>query len=172
VTSPTPAPDTSYRLAPGLAARLVGRSLVTLAVLVGVATGAGQVVGVGWVLPATVAFIGLALVAGWAWWLVRRASVVRLTDEGYDVRLLRGIGAARASWGQVKEAVAASPQGEPCLVLRLVDGRTMRLPMAALADDADAFALDVRLRLRNAYTEDGEDDGDGEADSAEAEGSL
>ena len=151
VTSPTPAADTSYRLAPGLAARLVGRSLVTLAVLVGVATGVGQVIGAGWAVPATVAVVGLVLVSGWAWWLLRRASVVRLTAEGYGVRLLRGIGVARAPWGHVAEAVATNAQGQPCLVVGLVDGRTTRLPMAALADDGD---------------------GDGEADSAEADGSL
>jgi hypothetical protein len=171
VTPPPPATRTSYRLAPALAARLVGRSLVTLGVLVVVATLVGTLVG-GWVVPATVAGVGLVLVAGWAWWLLRRGTAVRLTDEGYDVRLLHGVGVARATWGEVEEAVAASPQGEPCLVLRLVDGRTTRLPMAALAGDRDAFAHDVRRRLRDAHTSPGAgDDADG-ADSAEAEDSL
>jgi hypothetical protein len=167
VTPPNTA-DTSYRLAPALAARLVGRSLVTLAVLVLVATGMGELLGGGWVVPAAVAVVGLPLVAGWAWWLLRRAAAVRLTGEGYDVRLLGGIGVARARWDQVEEAVAASPQGQPCLVVRLVDGRTTRLPMAALGDDPDAFAHDVRRRLRDAHTA----AGDGEADSAAAEDSL
>jgi hypothetical protein len=167
VTSPTSA-DTSYRLAPALAARLVGRSLVTLAVLVVVATVVGEVVGAGPVVPASVAAVGLLLAAGWAWWLLRRATAVRLTDEGFDVRLLRGIGVARATWSQVDVALAASPQGEPCLVLRLHDGRVTQLPMAALAGDREAFARDVRRRLRDAHSA----DGGGEADSVAAEDSL
>jgi hypothetical protein len=48
--------------------------------------------------------------------------------------------------------VAASPQGLPCLVLRLTDGRSTRLPVHALAGDGDAFAHDVRRRLRDAHT--------------------
>jgi hypothetical protein len=166
-----PAGSTSYRMAPALAARLVGRSLVTLAVLVVVATVAGALAG-GWVVPATVACVGLAVVAVWAWWLLRRGAAVRLSDEGYDVRLLRGVGVGRATWSQVEEAVAASPQGEPCLVLRLVDGRTTRLPMAALAGDRDAFAADVRHRLRVAHTSPGAVDDGGGADSADAGESL
>lgn len=151
VTNPPPATSTSYRLAPGLAARLIGRSLIGLAVLVGAGTLVGALAG-GWRVPAGVAIVGVVAVAAWAWWLLRRGTAVRLSDEGYDVRLLSGVGVARASWSQVDEAVAASPRGEPCLVLRLVDGRATRLPMAALAGDREAFAHDVRRRLRDAHT--------------------
>jgi hypothetical protein len=176
VTTAPLAAGTSYRLATALAARLIGRSLVTLAVLVGAATLIGAVAG-GWVVPAVVAGFGLVLVAGWTWWLLRRGTAVRLTDAGYDVRLLQGVGVTRAVWSEVAEAVAASPRSEPCLVLRLVDGRTTRLPMAALAGDREAFAEDVRRRLRDAHTAlaaDETDVGAGAdgADSAEAEDSL
>jgi hypothetical protein len=149
VAPPSPGSSTSYRLAPALAARLIGRSLVTLAVLVMVATLAGALLG-GWWLPAAVACFGSVLVAGWSWWLLRRGTAVRLTGEGYDVHFLQGVGVPRAAWSHVDEAVAASPSGEPCLVLRLVDGRTTRLPMRALAGDREAFARDVRRRLRDA----------------------
>ncbi len=147
-----PIPDTSYGLAPALAARLVGRSLVTLALLVALATGVGVAAGPGWVPAGVVTILGLLLVGGWAWWLLRRAWTLRLTGEGYAVRLLGGIGVATASWTQVDEAVAATPGGEPCLVLRLTDGRATRIPVAALAGDADVVALDVRRRLRDAHT--------------------
>jgi hypothetical protein len=152
VTAATP--DTSYRLATALGARLVGRSLVTLAVLVVLATAVGLATGLGWTTAGVVTVVGLLLVGGRAWWLLRRAWALRLTDEGYAVRLLGGIGVVGASWAQVDEALAASPAGEPCLVLRLTDGRTTRLPMTALAADADAVALDVRRRLRDAHSAD------------------
>jgi hypothetical protein len=176
VTPSSPAAATSYRLAPALAARLIGRSLVTLGLLVVVATLAGMLGGSWWVLAA-VAGCGSVLVAGWAWWLLRRGTAVRLTDEGYDVRFLQGIGVARAPWSQVDEAVAASPQGEPCLVLRLSDGRSTRLPAHALAGDPDALAHDVRRRLRDAHTfpaVPGEGGGVGAtgADAADPEDSL
>jgi hypothetical protein len=91
-------------------------------------------------------------VAAWAWWLLRRAVALRLTAEGYVVRLLSGVGAAAAPWSVVDEVVAARPGGEQCLVLTLTDGRITRLPMVALAADPDTVARDVRRRVREAHT--------------------
>jgi hypothetical protein len=146
---------TTYRLAPALAVRLVGRSLLTLAVVVAATSVVGALTGAGWVPAGVVTAVGLVLAGGWAWYLLRRAWAVRLTTEGYAVRLLGGIGATRASWVQVQEVLAevveVSPGGTPCLLVRLRDGRATRLPVAAIAGDADAFALDVRRRLRDAH---------------------
>jgi hypothetical protein len=158
VTHPAITPTTTYRLAPALGVRLVGRSVVTLAFLVLAATLLGVITDAGWVLAGAVTAIGLFLVGAWAWYLLRRAWAVRLSDEGYAVRLLGGIGAATATWSSVEEVVAASPGGSPCLVFRLGDGRVTRLPMAALEGDADAFAHDVRRRVRDAHTPGGATD--------------
>jgi len=145
-------PDTGYRLAPALGLRLVGRSLVSLAVVVVVVTLFGLLFATGWVLAGGFTAVGLLVIAGWAWWLLRRAEAVRLTSLGYDVRLLGGVGTTSASWSEVAEVVAASPGGTPCLVIRLTDGRGTRLPMPALAGDPDAFARDVRRRVRDAHS--------------------
>jgi hypothetical protein len=152
VTGPARTPTATYRLAPELGARLVGRSLVTLAVVVALATLVGDLTGLGWRLAGWLAAIGLVLVGLWSYYLLRKAWAVRLTDAGYAVRLLGGVGATAASWTQVDEVLAASPAGRPCLVLRLRDGRATRLPMAAIAGDRDVFALDVRSRVRDAHT--------------------
>jgi hypothetical protein len=144
--------STTYRLAPALGARLVGRSLVTLAVVVVLGTLVGDLAGLGWRLAGVLTSVGILLVGLWALYLFRRAWAVRLTDAGYAVRFLGGVGASRAAWVEVDEVVAASPDGQPCLVLRLRDGRMTRLPMAALAADRDEFALDVRRRVRDAHT--------------------
>lgn len=149
-------PETRYRLAPALGIRLVGRSLVSLAVVVVVASLAGLLFGVGWVFAGGVTVVGLVLVGAWAWWLLRRAEAVRLDDLGYDVHLLGGVGTTSASWSEVAEVVAASPGGTPCLVIRLTGGRGTRLPMRALAGDPDVFARDVRRRVRNAHSPDPE----------------
>jgi hypothetical protein len=145
-------PDTAYRLAPALGLRLVGRSLVSLAVVVVVVTLFGLLFDTGWVLAGGATAIGLLVVAGWAWWLLRRAEAVRLTALGYDVHLLGGVGTTSASWSEVAEVVAARPGGTPCLVIRLTDGRGTRLPMPALAGDPDAFAHDVRRRVSDAHS--------------------
>lgn len=152
VNVPARTPSTTYRLAPALGARLVGRSLVTLAVLVLVATILGVLTGAGWRLAGVLTVVGLLLVAGWAWYLLRHAWSVRLGERGYAVRLLGGVGVTAASWGDVDEVVAASPSGQACLVLRLRDGRETRLPVAVIAGDPDVFARDVRRRVRDAHT--------------------
>jgi hypothetical protein len=129
---------------------------VTLALVVVVTTVVSVLAGAGWAPAGVVTLVGLVLVAGWAWYLLRRAWAVRLTAQGYAVRLLGGIGAGGSAWSGVEEVVAASPGGTPCLVIRLRDGRSTTLPMAALAGDADAFAHDVRLRVRDAHTPPGD----------------
>ena len=143
---------TTYPLAPALGARLVGRSLVSLAVAVLVATLVTALVGSDWAFVGILAVVGVVLVAGWAWWLLRVAWALRLTTEGYAVRLLGGVGAMAGSWIEVAEVTASSPGGQPCLVLRLRDDRITRLPMAALGADRDAVALDVQRRVRDAHS--------------------
>jgi hypothetical protein len=172
----TAAPATSYRLAPALAAQIVGRSVVALAVLVALATVVGLLLGAGWALAGVVAAVGAVLIVAAAGWLFRGARALRLTEEGYAVRLLGGVGVTSARWDEVAEAVASSPEGRPYLVVRLSDGRSTRLPMAALAADREVVALDVQRRLRDAHTDlGGRSAGhtaDDPADSAPGEQSL
>ena len=95
------------------------------------------------------AVLGLAAVAGVAWWATRRAYVVRLDPLGYQVRLVRGAGVTRARWVDVAEASTAELRGTPCVVLALRDGRTTTIPTAALAADRDEFVAEVRKLLRH-----------------------
>jgi hypothetical protein len=152
MTRPARTSPTAYRLAPALGVRLVGRSLVALAVLVVLATLVGDLSGLGWRLAGALTAVGIVLVGLWALYLFRWAWAVRLSDAGYAVRFLGGVGVGRASWGEVDEVLAASPDGEPCLVIRLRGDRTTLLPMAALAGDRDTVARDVRRRVRDAHT--------------------
>lgn len=140
--------SSGYRLAPALAARLLGLVLVALALLVFVVTvltallewpvavllaiGAAGVVAVG--------------VAGYA--VTRRIDVVTFDDRGYRVRLVRGAGVTSATWSDVEDAVTADVRGIDCVVLRLKDGRTTSIPVAAVAADRNAFVTDLREHLR------------------------
>jgi hypothetical protein len=152
VTAAAEGSTTTYRLAPALAVRMVGRSLVTLGALVALATVVGALLDAGWIVAGIIALAGLVVIGAWGWYLLRGARAVRLADDGYAVRLLGGVGATSASWVHVEEVVATAPAGQPCLVLRLRDGRSTRLPMAALATDPDGFAIEVRRRVRNAHS--------------------
>jgi hypothetical protein len=141
--------SSGYRLAPPLAARLVGSLLVAVAALVLVLTVVTAVLR--W-SPSVLVGIGagtvvLVAVAGFA---VRRIEVVSLDDDGYRVRLVRGAGVTSARWAEAADAVTASPAGVDCLVIRLRDGRATTIPVSALAADRDVFAADVRDHLRRA----------------------
>jgi len=139
--------SSDYRLSPALGARLLGSALVGLAVLVFVLTLVVALMELSAVVVGVVAALGLAAVLVGGHLLTRRAYVVRLGEDGYRVRMVRGAGVREARWTEVEDAVAASPRGVDCLILRLRDGRTTTIPVQVLAADRDEFARDVRAHL-------------------------
>lgn len=140
--------SSDYRLSPALAARLVGLLLVVLAVLVFAATAVVALLNLHTVVLLVVAGAGLVAVLTAGHVLTRRTPVVRLDEDGYRVRLVRGAGVREASWKDVEDASTASPRGIPCVVLQLRDGRTTTIPVEALAADRDDFVRDLREHLR------------------------
>ncbi len=139
--------SSGYRLAPALAARLVGLLLVVLAGLVLVSTLAVALLGGPTVLLLVVGLVALVAVVALAVPL-RGVRVVELDDEGYRVRMIRGAGVRTAAWRDVEDAVAASPHGVDCVVLRLRDGRTTSIPVAAVDASREDFVQDLRAHLR------------------------
>jgi hypothetical protein len=148
MSSAQPTSVTDYRLAPPVLARLVGGYLVLLAVVLLVVTVVVASAGLSPDLIVGVLVAGLLGLIGTAWWLRSRMVVVRLTDAGYRVRMVRGAGVVEARWSQVEDAVAATTRGIECVVLRLRDGRTTTIPVQLIAVDKDDFARDVREHLR------------------------
>ena len=142
------APVTSdYRLSPLLAARLLGVSLVLWGLLVFLATAVVVL------FSAPVAILSVAVVVcvvgvfTTGWFLTRRTYVVRLTDDGYRVRFVRGAGVRQARWTDVEDAVTAIVADARCVVLRLRDGRSTTIPVDVLAGSADDFVRAVRAHL-------------------------
>jgi len=136
-----------YRLNPALAARLLGVGLVGVALLVFVGTAIVAVLHLPPVLIGLLAGLVLVVVFGGGLALTRASYVVRLGDEDYHVRFIRGAGVTQARWVDVEDAVTADIAGAPCVVLRLKDGRTTSIPVGALAADGDDFVRDVREHL-------------------------
>lgn len=140
--------SSGYRLAPALTARLLGLLLVLLGLAVLLVTLAVALVGgPAWVVVAVtgVALVGLVALA---LALYHRVRVVELDEQGYRVRLVRGAGVRAARWRDVEDAVADSPHGIDCVVLRLRDGRTTSIPVAAVDAPREVFVEDLRDHLR------------------------
>ncbi len=138
--------SSGYRLAPSLAARLVGLALVVSAALLLVATLlTAAFAGPAWIVL-LVAVSALSLTGGLAV-LTRRRPVLSVDDAGYRVRWVRGVGVSSAAWRDVTQAVAASPGGVDCVVLRLRDGRTTTLPVDAIAAERRTLVAEIRAHL-------------------------
>jgi hypothetical protein len=138
--------SSGYRLAPALAARLVGLAMMGGAALVLVTTilvaaleWSGWVLGV--VAGSTLAATAALAVA------TRRTLLLRVDEAGYRVRWVRGAGTKAAAWREVEDAVAASPGGIDCVVLRLRDGRTTSIPVDAVDGQRDRFVSEIREHL-------------------------
>lgn len=137
----------SYGLAPRLRARLMGAALVVIAVLLLVMTVLVAVLR----LPPDIlsVLVGLVVVAvfGLGFLLVRRWSIVRLDDQGYRVRFVRGVGTAQARWADVLDLATATESGDDVVVLRLRDGSTTTVPVGFIEGDQEEFVEELRRRL-------------------------
>ena len=129
----------------------MGASLAGVGLLVCLATLLVAVLDVHTVALTVVVVLALLLVAGTGWALTRSTWVVRLDEDGYQVRHVRGVGVARAGWREVDSALTATIAGDPCLVLRLRDGRTSTIPLRMLEVDPDEFAKDVADHLQRGH---------------------
>lgn len=139
-----------YRLAPALAARIVGVGFVLAAGFVFATTVLGLLAG--WTLTVVLVVAGAGLAAMIVLAVRLRALVVvRFDDSGYRVRLVRGVGVASARWSEVDDAVPADAAGEPCIQLRLASGATSTIPLRVVAADPDAFIGDLRGRLQRGH---------------------
>ena len=100
----------------------------------------------------TVTLVGVVVaVLATGYLLTRKPWVVRLDEHGYQVRLVRGAGVRQARWKDVEDAVATTVAGEPCVVLRLRDGRTTTVPVRLLATHPDAFVTDLQGHLNRGH---------------------
>ena len=139
---------TVHRLAPAVAARLLGLVLCAVALLILASTVAIAVVDLHTVfLLVPVAITGAVLAA--SWWVWRdRGWVARFTDEGYRVQWVRGVGTASGRWKDVEDAVTTTIADAPVVVLRLRDGRTTTIPVEVIATDREELVRDLQRHLR------------------------
>jgi hypothetical protein len=142
---------TVYRLAPAFVARLLGLALVALALLLFVGTTVVALAGLSLDVLVVVTGLGVVAVLGYGWWLRSRAWVLRCTEDGYRVRLVRGAGVHEARWSAVEDAVTAYRRDVACVELRLRDGRTTTIPVGVLDVDKEQFVGELQERLQRGH---------------------
>lgn len=142
---------TVHRIAPAVAARLLGAVLCAVAVLILVSTILIAAVDLHTVFLLVPALLTVVVLVA-AWWLWREKGwVVRLTPEGYRVQWVRGVGTASGRWKDVEDAVTTTVADAPVVVLRLRDGRSTTIPVQMLAVDREAFVRDVQEHLQRGH---------------------
>ena len=143
--------STVHRLAPSVAARLLGVVLCGVAVLILVSTLAIAVLDLHTVFLLVPVLLTRVARLG-CWWAWRsRGWVGRMTPEGYRVQWVRGVGASSGRWKDVEDAVTTTVADAPVVVLRLRDGRTTTIPVEMLAGDREAFVRDVQDHLQRGH---------------------
>ena len=140
-----------YRLNPAVAARLMGAVLVVTAVLVFLATAVVIVANLHSAVLLVPVLLGVVILVTGAVVLQRRGWVVRMTEEGYRVQWVRGVGTASARWKDVEDAITTTLAGAPVVVLRLRDGRTTTIPVQVLAADREEFVRDLQQHLQRGH---------------------
>ena len=140
-----------YRFRPSLVLRLAGGCLAILGAVLLVASVATVALGGPLTVVVVVVLMATVAVAGGALAVSRRVPVLRLDDEGYQVRLVRGAGVSRSRWRDVEDVVTAPLSGHDCVVLRLRDGRTTTLPLSVVDADRGDLLADVHDHLDRAH---------------------
>lgn len=136
-----------YRLAPAVAARLLGVTVICFGLLIFVVTAIVVL------FAAPIVLLGVAVVVAVAGIFVigslitKRGSVLRLTDDGYQVRFVRGAGVKQARWDDVEELVTDTVAGAPCLIFRLRGGEATVLPVQVIAGDREELVREVGRHL-------------------------
>lgn len=148
-----PTDVTRYPLSQSARAQAVGllAVLTGMGVLATLALAAAGEDTLRWVAVGLTALLALGLLAA-AVRLVRPPTVLELTDEGYRVRSLRGVGVRQASWRDVHDVVSRSQASQQVVVLRLREGdATTSLPVRLVGASPQTWLRDLDARLDAAY---------------------
>lgn len=138
---------TEYRLAPHVAARLLGMVIVGFAFLVLLATAIVVLFATSILVLSAAVLVTVVGLFSIGWYLTKKTYVVRLSEDGYQVRFVRGAGVRQARWADVEEIVTDTVAGAQCLILRLRDGGATIIPVDVLAADREQFVRDVTSYL-------------------------
>ncbi|MGA9748978.1 MAG: hypothetical protein WBQ50_16080 [Nocardioides sp.] len=147
----TPAPVSDYRLSMAVAVRMSGLAVAVGGVAIVVAAILVATVGVPRGVLSIVVLLGVGLLLGSVALAVRRVTVVRLDEQGYRVRFVRGAGVTQGRWKDVEDVVATTVAGDRCVVLRRRDGATTTIPVGILEAGSRDFVQDLQQHLNRGH---------------------
>ena len=102
-----------------------------------------------WVAVAISALAALLLV-GAVVRLLRAPVALELSDAGYRVPSLRGVGVREAAWRDVHDVSTQVRGGQQVAVIRLHDSSTTTLPVRLVEEPAQVWMSDLDARLNAA----------------------
>lgn len=137
----------TYALAPQLRARIMATCLIGLGLLLAGATFLIAVLKLSLDLLVLLIALTLVVIFGLGFLLVRRWYVVRLDEDGYQVRFVRGAGARAARWADVKDVRTAEVAGARCVVLQLRSGESTTIPVDVIEGGGAPLIEELRRRL-------------------------
>ena len=129
----------------------MGTLLIAISVLVFITTGLIAFLDLHTGVLLIPAVAGIAALVAAATMLSRRGWVVRLSEDGYRVQWVRGVGVATARWKDVEDAVTTTSGGSPVDVLRLRSGLTTTIPVEMMAGDREQFVRDLQRHLQRGH---------------------
>jgi hypothetical protein len=143
---------TRFALSRAARAQAVGiTALVTGAcVLVAIGLGSAGFGTVRWVAVALSALAALTLAVAVVR-LVRAPTALELTDAGYRVPTLRGVGVRQAAWRQVHDVSTQVRGDHQMVVIRLHDSTTTTVPVRLVDAPARVWLSELDARLDAAH---------------------
>lgn len=147
----TSGPVSDYRFAAPVAVRMLGMAIAGAGLLVVLTALLVAVTPLPGVVLSVVVVVAVLLVLATGVLAVRRATVVRLDEQGYRVRFVRGAGVTQGRWKDVEDVVATTVEGAHCVVMRRRDGSTTTIPVAILDRDATLFVQDLQRHLNRGH---------------------
>ncbi len=144
-----PTETTRYPLSQSARAQAVG--LLAVLAGVGVLLALGLTLAgldtVRWVVVGCTALLGLALTVAVVRF-VRAPTALELSEHGYRVKGLRGVGVRQAAWADVHHVATRSSRDQQVVVLTLADGiRTTTLPVPLIGAAPREWLADLDTRL-------------------------
>jgi hypothetical protein len=124
--------------------------LTGVCVLAALALGWADLDNLRWVALAASALAAIALVLAVVR-LLRAPTALELTDVGYRVPTLRGVGVREAAWRDVHDVSSQVRGGQQVVVIRLHDSSTTTLPVRLVEVPAREWVVELDARLDAAH---------------------
>ena len=140
----------TYALTPALRARLMGFSLVGIALFLVAATLLVNLLNINAVVMLVLVVLVPITIGVLARVYSRRFFVLRLDDIGYQTRFVGGVGVKQARWADVLDLSVLTIDEDRCVQFRLRNGGITTIAVDVLQTDPEELVREFQRRLKSA----------------------